>query len=81
MTEIAYVFNDAGLTDPFDDATDTLDAQAVNGASGYGVFYVGSADDTIKFRRQVIPALIRSRYRSVTPALAAALRIRISSCH
>lgn len=57
MTEIAYVFNDAGLTDPFDDATDTLDAQAVNGASGYGVFYVGSADDTIKIQATSDPGI------------------------
>lgn len=42
MATIPYVYNDIGLTDQFDDATDTLDAQAVNGASGDGVFYIGT---------------------------------------
>ncbi|MCB1726534.1 MAG: hypothetical protein KDI22_03810 [Gammaproteobacteria bacterium] len=42
MSLIDHVYNDAGLTDQFDDATDTLGAQAINGQSGVGVFYVGT---------------------------------------
>lgn len=57
MTEIAYVYKDAGLTELFDDAVDTLDAQAVNGASGYGVFYVGSPDEDIKIQATSDPGI------------------------
>jgi len=42
MALIDYVYNDVGLTDQFDDSTDTLIAQAVNGSSGTGVFYIGT---------------------------------------
>ena len=42
MAVIANVFKDPGLTLPFDDATDTLGASAINGSSGDNVFYVGS---------------------------------------
>ena len=42
MALIDYVYKDVALTDQFDDETDTLIAQAVNGGSGKGVFYVGT---------------------------------------
>ena len=42
MTEIAHVYKDAGLTEIFDDASDTLATAAINGGSGTGVFYVGT---------------------------------------
>lgn len=42
MSLIPYAYNDIGLTDQIDDASDTLGAQAVNGASGDGVFYIGT---------------------------------------
>jgi hypothetical protein len=41
MALIDHVYLDAGLTDQFDDATDTLGASAINGGSGDGVFWVG----------------------------------------
>jgi phage tail sheath gpL-like len=42
MALIPYVYNDIGLTDQFDDATDTLGVQAISGESQYGVFYIGT---------------------------------------
>lgn len=42
MALIDYVYNDIGLTDQFDDATDTLGVQATNGSSNFGVFYIGT---------------------------------------
>ena len=42
MATIPYIFNDANLTDPFDDASDTLGASAVQGASDFGVFWIGT---------------------------------------
>lgn len=42
MAAIDHVYKDAGLTEQFDSATDTLGAQALNGSSGDGVFYVGT---------------------------------------
>ena len=42
MAIIANVFLDPGLTIPFDDATNTLGASALNGGSGDNVFYVGT---------------------------------------
>ena len=56
MALIDHVYNDAGLTDQFDDASDTLGAQAVNGSSGDGVFYVGDPDDTIKIQAEATQA-------------------------
>lgn len=44
MAVIPHVFKDAALTQPFDDATDTIDAFALNGASYDGVFYIGIND-------------------------------------
>ena len=42
MATIDHIYNDPGLTDQFDDATDTLGAGALNGGTGDGVFYVGT---------------------------------------
>lgn len=42
MALIDHVYKDAGLTQQFDDAVDTLTAYAINGSSGDGVFYVGT---------------------------------------
>lgn len=41
MALIDHVYKDAALTEQFDDASDTLDAFALNGADGDGVFYIG----------------------------------------
>lgn len=47
MALIDHVYLDAGLTNQFDDATDTLGASAINTGSGDGVFWVGiPATDT-----------------------------------
>jgi hypothetical protein len=42
MAIIAHIYKDAGLTLPFDDAVDTLDAQAINGSNGNGSFWIGT---------------------------------------
>jgi hypothetical protein len=42
MALIDHVYNDIGLADQFDDATDTLNAAAINGSTGRGHFYVGT---------------------------------------
>lgn len=42
MALIDHVYNDIGLTDQFDDTTDTLDAWALDASTGDGVFYVGT---------------------------------------
>jgi len=42
MALLDYIYNDVNLTDQFDDATDNLIAEAVNGSSGIGVFYIGT---------------------------------------
>ena len=57
MALIDHIYLDAALTDPFDDASDTLGAQAVNGASGDGVFYLGDPDDTIKLQAASDPGV------------------------
>lgn len=57
MALIPYVFNDVGLTDQFDDATDTLGAQAVNGSSGDGVFYVGTTTSGNKLEDNAAPGV------------------------
>ena len=57
MALIDHMYLDAGLTDQFDDSSDTLGAQAVNGSSGDGVFYIGDPDDTIKIQAQSDPGV------------------------
>lgn len=44
MAIVQHVFTDAGLLTPFDPASLTIDAEAVNGADGDGFFFVGIAD-------------------------------------
>lgn len=53
MATIDHVYLDAGLTDQFDDAADTLDAFALNGESGDGVFYVGIPDAAASPTRKI----------------------------
>lgn len=57
MTVIAYVYKDAALTEPFDDASDEWFAEAVNGASGKGSFYVGTPTDTNKLQATSDPGV------------------------
>lgn len=57
MALIDHIYKDAALTEQFDDASDTLDAFAVNGSSGDGVFYVGDPDDTIKIQASSDPGV------------------------
>ena len=42
MALIEHVYLDPGLSNQFDDATDTLGAGALPGGTGDGVFYVGT---------------------------------------
>lgn len=55
MAVIPYVFKDAGLTMPFDDASDTLGAQAVNGSSDSSVFYIGTTTAGNKLQDSASP--------------------------
>ena len=57
MALIPHVYLDAGLTDQFDDATDTLPAQAVNAASGTGSFWVGTTTATNKIQDATNPGI------------------------
>lgn len=57
MAAVPNVFKDAGLTEPFDDATDTLGAVAVNGSSDTGVFYVGNADSAVMLQASSDPGV------------------------
>lgn len=57
MTAIDHVYKDAGLTQQFDDAVDTLGAFALNGNSGDGVFYVGVSSDTRQIQDATNPGI------------------------
>lgn len=57
MALIDHVWNDNGFADQFDDATDTLGAQATNGGSGTGVFYVGTSDVAKKLQAASNPGI------------------------
>ena len=57
MAQIPYIYKDPGLTQPFDDAVDTLGASAVNGGEGDGVFYVGDPRTTIKIQTLTNPGI------------------------
>lgn len=57
MAVIPHIYKDAGLTVTFDDASDTLGASAVNGASADGVFYVGIDDDTLAIQAASNPGV------------------------
>lgn len=58
MTLIAHVYLDESLTDQFDDASDLLEAAAVDGTdSADGVFWVGDPDDTIKLQASSDPGV------------------------
>ncbi len=57
MALIDHVYLDAGLTDQFDDATDTLGASALQGADGDGVFYVGTTVATNKIEAASNPGV------------------------
>lgn len=57
MALIDHVWNDNGFADQFDDATDTLGAQAINGSSGTGVFYVGTSDTAKKLQAASNPGI------------------------
>jgi len=57
MTEIAHVYKDAGLTEIFNDATDTLATAAINGGSGTGVFYVGTPTTGTKIEDATNPGV------------------------
>ena len=57
MALIDHVYNDINLTDQFDDATDTLAAQAINGGSGTGVIYVGTPDTAKKLQAASDPGI------------------------
>lgn len=52
---VDYIYNDIDLTDQFDDATDVLGVQAVNGASDYGVFYIGTPTSGNQLQDQAAP--------------------------
>ena len=57
MTIIANVYKDAALTEAFDDATDFAFAQAVNGSSGDGSFWVGTPTATNKLEAASDPGV------------------------
>lgn len=57
MAEIPHIYTDAGLTTLFDDSTDMLDAFALNGESGDGVFYVGVPSATRKIEASSDPGI------------------------
>lgn len=57
MALIDHVYLDAGLTDQFDDSTDTLDCFAIDGETGDGSFWVGSDDSGIKIQEATDPGV------------------------
>ena len=57
MALVPHVYLDVGLTDQFDDATDSLGASAINGGQGDGVFYFGDPDAAIKIQADSAPGI------------------------
>lgn len=57
MAIIPNIFKDAALTQPFDDAVDTLDGAALNGNDGDGYFYVGLTDTANKLQASSNPGV------------------------
>lgn len=57
MTVIANVYKDAALTEAFDDASDTFNAQAVDGGSGTGSFWVGTPTATNRIQATSDPGV------------------------
>jgi hypothetical protein len=55
MALVPHIYLDAGLTDQFDDATDTLPAAAINGSFDQRNFYFGSPDPAIKIQAASAP--------------------------
>jgi hypothetical protein len=57
MALIPHIYLDAGLTQQFDDATDTLPAAAVNGSFDQRNFYFGSPNEAIKIEAASNPGI------------------------
>ncbi len=57
MALIDHVYHDPGLTDQFDDTTDTLPAGALQGADGDGVFYVGTPNAANQIQAESDPGV------------------------
>lgn len=57
MALIDHIYKDPALTDQFDDATDTLDASAIQPGTGAGVFYVGTPTAANKIEAASAPGI------------------------
>jgi len=57
MSLIQNIYLDPGLLTQFDDATDTLNAGAIQGGDGDGVFYVGTPNAANQLQEALDPGI------------------------
>lgn len=57
MALLDYVYKDENLTQQFDDATDFLDVEAVQGSNGFGQVWIGTASSGNKLQADSNPGV------------------------